>query len=106
MRTTRSLALMVSPAVAATALTFTLGAVPQAAVTAGAAPLAPVAAPRAVSLAAATQWEYATVPLIRNATKQVLDTWGADGWELVTVLPDPDDPARLVAYFKRPVEPS
>ena len=34
-----------------------------------------------------TAWEYATVPLLTHATKQILDTWGADGWELVSVLP-------------------
>ena len=36
-----------------------------------------------------TTWEYATVPLLTHATKQILDQWGADGWELVTVLPGP-----------------
>mgnify|MGYP006866176112 CR=1 FL=1 len=33
-----------------------------------------------------TTWEYATVPLLVHATKQILDTWGQDGWELVQVL--------------------
>lgn len=47
-------------------------------------------------------WEYATVPLLVHATKQILDTWGADGWELVTVLPAPGGGDQLVAYFKRP----
>ncbi|MBF6499698.1 hypothetical protein IU412_26075, partial [Nocardia cyriacigeorgica] len=28
-----------------------------------------------------TLWEYATVPLLTHATKQILDQWGADGWE-------------------------
>ena len=36
-----------------------------------------------------TKWEYATVPLLVHATKQILDTWGADGWELVQVVPGP-----------------
>ena len=36
-----------------------------------------------------TRWEYATVPLLVHATKQILDNWGDDGWE-------------LVAYLKRP----
>ncbi|GMA86544.1 hypothetical protein GCM10025868_17940 [Angustibacter aerolatus] len=27
------------------------------------------------------KWEYATVPLIVHATKQILDQWGEDGWE-------------------------
>ncbi|MBO1753759.1 DUF4177 domain-containing protein [Allobranchiibius sp. CTAmp26] len=46
-------------------------------------------------------WEYATVPLIVHATKQILDQWGEDGWELVQVLQSPDG-GNLVAYLKRP----
>src|SRR5450759_4187025 len=45
-------------------------------------------------------WEYATVPLIVHATKQILDQWGEDGWELVQVLPGPDGNG-LGAYLKR-----
>lgn len=45
-------------------------------------------------------FEYATVPLITHATKQILDTWGEDGWELVAVVPGPN-PEQLVAYLKR-----
>ena len=48
-----------------------------------------------------TTWEYATVPLLVHVTKQILDTWGEDGWELVTVLPGAN-PENLVAYLKRP----
>ena len=48
-----------------------------------------------------TRWEYATVPLLVHATKQILDTWGEDGWELVQVVPGPT-PENLVAYLKRP----
>ena len=47
------------------------------------------------------QGEYATVPLLIHATKQILDQWGEDGWELVQVVPGPDG-ANLVAYLKRP----
>ncbi len=47
-----------------------------------------------------TVWEYATVPLLTHATKQILDQWGADGWELVTVLPGPTG-EQHVAYLKR-----
>ena len=47
------------------------------------------------------QWEYATIPLIIHNTKAILDQWGEDGWELVTVLPGPDGNAP-VAYLKRP----
>ncbi len=51
---------------------------------------------------ASTRWEYATIPLIIHATKTILDQWGADGWELVTVISGPD--GGLVAYLKRPQE--
>ncbi len=36
------------------------------------------------------KWEYATVPLLVHATKQILDGWGEDGWELVAVVPGPN----------------
>ena len=56
----------------------------------------------AVRVAPMTKWEYATVPLLAHATKQILDTWGADGWELVAVVPGMT-PESLVAYLKRPL---
>ncbi len=46
------------------------------------------------------KWEYATVPLLVHATKQILDNWGDDGWELVGVVPGPNT-EQLVAYMKR-----
>lgn len=49
----------------------------------------------------ATTWEYATIPLLIHNTKAILDQWGADGWELVQVVPGPDGTG-LVAYLKRP----
>ena len=55
-----------------------------------------------------TKWEYVTVPLLVHATKQILDNWGQDGWELVQVVPGLN-PENLVAYLKRPIaapEPS
>ena len=45
-------------------------------------------------------WEYATIPLLTHATKQILDQWGEDGWELVSVLPGPTG-QQHVAYLKR-----
>jgi hypothetical protein len=51
-------------------------------------------------VAGMTTWEYATVPLIVHATKQILDQWGQDGWELVQVVTG--DGGNLVAYLKRP----
>ncbi|CAM2881648.1 DUF4177 domain-containing protein [Corynebacterium propinquum] len=46
------------------------------------------------------KWEYATAPVLVHATQQILNTWGEDGWELVTIIPGPN-PENLVAYFKR-----
>ncbi|GAB3180288.1 DUF4177 domain-containing protein [Nesterenkonia halophila] len=51
--------------------------------------------------ASQTRWEYSTIPLIIHNTKGILDQWGDEGWELVTVLPGPDGNAP-VAYLKRP----
>ncbi|HEV2785085.1 MAG TPA: hypothetical protein VGV67_01750 [Solirubrobacteraceae bacterium] len=42
-----------------------------------------------------TTWEYATAPLVSHVLQQILNQWGDDGWELVTVVGD-------IAYFKRP----
>jgi hypothetical protein len=47
-----------------------------------------------------TVWEYATTPLIIHSTTQILNSWGDDGWELVTIIAGPE--GGLVAYFKRP----
>ena len=50
-----------------------------------------------------TKWEYVTVPVLVHATKQILDNWGADGWELVQIVPGMNA-ENLVAYLKRPIE--
>jgi len=50
------------------------------------------------------RWEYVTVPLLVHATKQILDSWGDQGYELVSVVPGPSG-EQMVAYLKRPVEP-
>ena len=47
------------------------------------------------------KWEYVTVPLLTHATKQILDNWGGEGYELVAVIPGPNA-EQLVAYMKRP----
>ena len=49
-----------------------------------------------------TTWEYLTAPLLIHNTKQILDNFGADGWELVQIVTGPE--GGLVAYLKRPVE--
>ena len=48
-----------------------------------------------------TKYDYVTVPLLTHVTKQTLDTWGSDGWELVQVIPAPGSSDQLVAYMKR-----
>ena len=48
-----------------------------------------------------TKWEYLTAPILTHAAKQILDNFGADGWELVQVAPGMN-PENLVGYFKRP----
>ena len=50
-----------------------------------------------------TQWEYMTAPVLVHATKQILDNFGQDGWELVQVVPGPGGSENVVAYFKRAV---
>ena len=47
-------------------------------------------------------WEYLTAPLLVHSTTAILNNFGADGWELVQVVPGPE--GGLVAYFKRKVE--
>ena len=43
------------------------------------------------------KWEYATVPLLVHVTKQILDNWGQDGWELVQVVPGPNGERRRLS---------
>lgn len=57
----------------------------------------------AEDMTAPQKWEYVTVPLLIHATKQILDQWGDEGYELVTVIPGPDG-TNPVAYMKRPKE--
>ena len=46
------------------------------------------------------KFEYATLPLLSHNTKNILDGWGSDGWELVAVIHAPGG-EQLVAYMKR-----
>lgn len=47
-----------------------------------------------------SSWEYMTTPLIVHNTAAILNSWGAQGWELVQVVQGPQ--GGLVAYLKRP----
>ncbi|MDE2591999.1 MAG: DUF4177 domain-containing protein [Actinomycetales bacterium] len=48
-----------------------------------------------------TKWEYATTPLLLHKETAILNNWGADGWELVTITTGPQ--GGLVAFLKRQV---
>lgn len=50
-----------------------------------------------------TKWEYLTAPVLTHNAKQILDNFGAEGWELVQIGQGPN-PESLVGYFKRPLE--
>ena len=47
-------------------------------------------------------WEYVTTPLLIHNTTAILNTWGAQGWELVQIVQGPE--GGLVAYLKRPAD--
>jgi hypothetical protein len=40
-----------------------------------------------------------TIPVLIHATKQILDNWGSEGWELVQIAPGAN-PGNLVAEIK------
>jgi len=49
------------------------------------------------------KWEYFVAPLLEHNPGEILNTFGEDGWELVTVVaqPTPAGGTSLVAYLKR-----
>lgn len=48
-----------------------------------------------------TQWEYQVAPVLNHAAAQILNNFGHDGWELVTL--SDNGSGNYVAFFKRPV---
>ncbi|CAM5490557.1 hypothetical protein SBADM41S_00911 [Streptomyces badius] len=48
-----------------------------------------------------TASEYATGPHLRARDQADSGHLGEDGWELVQVVPGPNNPEQLVAYLKR-----
>ncbi len=50
----------------------------------------------------AQRWEYVSVPIIVHAVKEILDQWGEQGYELVTIV-DLEGTGPL-ALMKRPKE--
>lgn len=51
------------------------------------------------------RWEYLTAPVQIHNTKAILDNFGRDGWELVTVTSGMSA-EQYVGWFKRPVRDS
>jgi hypothetical protein len=51
------------------------------------------------------KWEYFVAPLLEHNPGEILNTFGQDGWELVSVtqLENPMGGKSLVAYLKRPL---
>ena len=51
-----------------------------------------------------TAWEYFVAPLLEHNPGEILNTFGADGWELVGVVaqPTPMGATSTVADLKRP----
>ena len=50
------------------------------------------------------KWEYlARFESEGFSIDRFLNQLGPEGWELVTVVVDPQEPKRLIHYFKRPV---
>ena len=51
-------------------------------------------------------WEYFVAPLLEHNPGEILNTFGEDGWELVSVVtqPTPMGGTSLVAYMKRSTE--
>jgi hypothetical protein len=51
-----------------------------------------------------TRWEYFVAPVLEHNPADILNSFGEDGWELVTLLaqPTPMGGTSLVAYMKRP----
>lgn len=51
-----------------------------------------------------TTWEYQVAPILNHVAGQILNNFGQDGWELVTITDNGNGNGNLVGYFKRPVE--
>ncbi len=49
-----------------------------------------------------TKWEYQVAPVLNHVAAQILNNFGQDGWELVTLIPGQG--GNDIAYFKRPAE--
>jgi len=49
-----------------------------------------------------TKGEYLTTPLPPHNQTAILNDWGLEGWELVTI--ETNAMGGLVAFFKRPLE--
>ena len=46
-----------------------------------------------------THWEYQVAPVLNHAATQILNNFGLDGWELVSLIDNGS--GNYVAFFKR-----
>lgn len=51
------------------------------------------------AIAEQPRWEYFVTPLMLHSEAQILNNWGAQGWELVQIIKGPA--GGDVAYMKR-----
>ncbi|MGH3352206.1 MAG: hypothetical protein ACRDPS_16170 [Nocardioides sp.] len=49
-----------------------------------------------------TKWEYQVAPILNHAAAQILNNFGTDGWELVSILDN--GTGNYVGFFKRAVQ--
>ncbi|MEN9707084.1 MAG: hypothetical protein RIS31_650 [Actinomycetota bacterium] len=49
-----------------------------------------------------TKWEYLTTPMPPHNQTAILNDWGKDGWELVSITTNLQ--GGMIAFFKRPLE--
>jgi hypothetical protein len=57
--------------------------------------------------AIAARWTYQVIEVHASDhdEERTLREWGADGWELVAVVPSPRDARSIVQYLKKPLPP-
>ncbi|MGW1764351.1 hypothetical protein ACWCQL_09755 [Streptomyces sp. NPDC002073] len=94
MSASRSIALIVSAAAAGACLGLAPAALPQAAAATVPAASAPLALP------GVTTWEYATVPLPTDTTKQILDQWGGRRLGTRPGAPEPRRPGAARGHLE------
>ncbi len=59
-----------------------------------------------MSAITAQRWTYQVIEFHQSENEEKdLREWGADGWELVAVVPSPRDSRSIVCFLKKPLAP-